>query len=101
GGSGIPSPAAAPGVRRDSVDVSHRDVRLDFIFVQPRSRRGMIDRVEQAKKFAGAITVTKQRESNHRPQCRMCVLPSILAHAGNVTFDVTWIQFTFVEGRSE
>src|SRR6266852_9768464 len=58
----------------------------------------MIDWIQQRKKFAGTFTIAKHRKSNQCPKRSMRVLSAVLAYARHVTFDVTGIEFAFVEG---
>src|SRR6266480_4588600 len=88
---------AAPGMRRNCIDIAHGDVWLDFVFVQPGARRRMVDWVQQSEKFARAIAVAQHRKRNHRPQSRVSVLAAVLAHAGHIAFDVTRIEFALIE----
>src|SRR5205085_4681494 len=97
----VPCPPAAPRVRPDGIDVRRRDVRLDFILVQPGARRGVIDRVEEREQLARAVAVAQKRVSDQDPQRGVRILSAVLAHTRHVAFDVAGIEHAPVERRRE
>ena len=61
----------------------------------------MINRIQQAEQFACQIAVAQHRKRNHRPKGGVRILAAVFAHARNIAFDVTRIQFALIEWRSE
>src|ERR1043166_1826986 len=61
----------------------------------------MIDRIEQRKELTRTLTIAEHRISNHGPDSRVCVLPTIFTDTGNVSFYIARIEIAFVERRRE
>src|SRR5207237_8396724 len=61
----------------------------------------MLYGIEQSEKFPRAFTLSHERESHRSPNGAVSVLAAILAHIGNLAFDVTGIERRFVKGRIE
>jgi hypothetical protein len=60
-----------------------------------------VDRVDEAEQLVRGVSAPQHRLREHDPQRGMRVLPAVLAHAGNVPFDVTGIRLGFVERRRQ
>src|SRR5712664_1978224 len=60
----VPGPTAAARVRRHGINITDCDVRLDFVLVQTRAGRGVIDRIQQAEQLASAIAVAEHGKRN-------------------------------------
>ena len=92
GGTGIPGPTAASDVRRDGIDIGGDDVRFDFISGNLGGRRAVMNGIEQREEFPRAVVVAHERKGHGGPERAVGVLAAVLAHAGNVTFDVSRIE---------
>src|SRR5207253_242494 len=92
---------ASAGVLRVGVDVGGDDVRLDLVTGDVRFAVPVTDRVDQPEQFPRALDLSGGGERHDRPDGGVRILPAILANAGDVALDVTWIQVRLVERRVE
>src|SRR5690349_16090251 len=60
--TGIPSPAAAPRVRRFGVDVTGRDIGLHLIALDVRSAAPVVDGVEHPEELPGLVAIAERGE---------------------------------------
>ena len=86
-------------MRRNGINIARGDVGFDFVFVQTRARRGMINGIQQREQLPGALAIAEQCEGDHRPDCPVRILTAVLTHTGNVALDVTRIEIAPVERR--
>ena len=52
-------------MRRLGIDISDRDVRLDFVAVNAGSSAGVIDRVEDREQIGGLISIAELSKSEY------------------------------------
>ena len=83
------------------IDIGGNDVRLDFVGGDLLGGRAVMDGIEQSEKFPRAFVLSHEREGHRGPNGAVSVLAAILAHAGDVAFDVAGIERRFVKGRIE
>src|ERR1700678_397230 len=97
--TGIPRPSPSSNMGRLGIDVSRYDVRLHFVTLHVGARTGAVNRVHEAEKFIGLVSIAELGESNCRPSGGMRVLPAVFANPRNVTFYVSRIVGGPIEGR--
>src|SRR5204863_3535586 len=61
----------------------------------------MLYGIEQSEKLPRAFVLSHEREGHRSPNRAVTVLAAILAHTGDVAFDVAGIERRFVKGRIE
>ena len=61
----------------------------------------MMHGIEQSEQFPRAFVLSHEGEGHRSPNGAVRVLAAILAHTGNIAFDVAGIEGRFVEGRIE
>src|SRR2546430_13724917 len=61
----------------------------------------MLHGIEQSEKLPGAFVLSHEREGHRSPNGAVSVLAAILAHTGNVAFDVAGIERRFIKGGIE
>src|SRR5512134_2104299 len=98
-GPGVPCPAAAADMRRFGINISGDDIGLDLVAVNAGAAVGMIDRVQERKKFAGLVAVAERGESEDGPDRRVGILAAVFADAGQVSFDIARVRACTVKRR--
>ena len=88
-------------MRSHGIDIGGNNVRFHFVGGDLFGGPAMLYGIEQSEKFPRAFALSHERESHRSPNGALSVLAAILAHTGNVAFDVTGIERRFVKGRIE
>ena len=88
-------------MRRFGVDVGGHDIGLHLVALDPGSRAGVVDRVQDREEVARRVAVTQRRERDDRPDGGVGVLAAVLADARQIPLDVARIDLGMVEGRRE
>ena len=101
GGTTVPRPTAVPNVRRRAVDIRRDDIRLHRVPRDLSRRIAVVNWIEQMEHCFGAIALPQFGKCPHCPQRPMRVLSAILANAGRVSLDVTWVARGLIKRRRE
>src|SRR6266550_274890 len=88
-------------MRRHGVNITCSDVRLDLVLVQSSARRSMVNGIKQRKQFTAPIAVAEQSKCDHRPDGAVRILPAVFTHARRIALDITRIELSLIERRSE
>src|SRR5580700_4301767 len=88
-------------MRRLSIDVAGNDVRLNFVALHVRTRRGMGYWIQHPEQFAGLVAVAELREGDDCPHGSMRVLSAVFADARHVSSNVARIMRWVVKRRRE
>src|SRR5271165_634775 len=97
----VPGPTPAPDMRRCRVYVGAHDIGFDFVAIRVGAGSRVVDGVEQREKLCRLVALAERGERHHRPGRRVRVLATVLANAGRITLDVSWIARRLVERRRE
>ncbi len=76
----------------DRIDVRGDDIRLNFVGGDLLGRSAVMDGIEQREEFPRAFAFAHEGKGHGGPNRAVGVLAAVLAHARNVTFDVTGIE---------
>jgi len=71
----VPGPAASPHMGRLSVYIARNNVRLYFVALDARTRRGMGDWIQHPEYSQALIAVAESSKGNDRPRSSMRVCP--------------------------
>eukprot|EP00825_Cyclidium_porcatum_P015593 TRINITY_DN18937_c0_g2_i1.p2 TRINITY_DN18937_c0_g2~~TRINITY_DN18937_c0_g2_i1.p2 ORF type:complete len:499 (+),score=45.42 TRINITY_DN18937_c0_g2_i1:295-1791(+) len=88
-------------MRRNGVDIGGQDVGLDFVGGGLGRGGRVADRIHEVKEAPRLFMLAQLRKGHGRPDGCMRVLPPVLAHAGNVPFDIARVEMGLVKGRIE
>ena len=98
----VPRPAAATNVHRVRIHVGRHHIRLRTVSFDRVARSHVVDRIDHVEELHRFVTLTEPRKRDDRPDGGVRVLPTVLAHAGKVTFDVSGIEGRPIErGREQ
>ena len=88
-------------MRSNGIDIGGDNVRLHFVGGDLFRGRAVMHGIEQIEKFPSAFVLAHEREGHRGPNGAVRVLAAILAHTGNIAFDVAGIERRFIKGRIE